>query len=42
MASITTVTCSGYYDGSDDNVQLEFRNSYDLTLIHISEPTRPY
>jgi len=29
MSQITTVTCGSYYDGTDDNVQLEFRNSYD-------------
>jgi hypothetical protein len=29
MAEVTTVTCSGYYDGTDDNVQLEFMNGHD-------------
>ena len=29
MKEVTTVTCPGYYDGSDDNVQLQFRNNYD-------------
>ena len=29
MAQMTTVTCSSYYDGTDDNVQLQFRNNYD-------------
>jgi len=29
MAAITTRVCSGYYDGTDDNVQLEFRNNFN-------------
>merc|ERR1719278_573624 len=28
MTKIITVTCSGDWDGSDDNVQLEFTNRY--------------
>ena len=29
MSAITTRVCSANYDGTDDNVQLEFKNSYD-------------
>jgi predicted GTPase len=29
MFKVTTVTCSSYYDGTDDNVQLEFMNDHD-------------
>jgi len=28
MVTLTTKPCSGYYDGTDDNVQFEFRNGY--------------
>ena len=31
MATIITKVCSGYYDGTNDNVQLEFKNSFDET-----------
>ena len=29
MSAVTTRVCSGSYDGTGDNVQLEFRNTYD-------------
>jgi len=31
MVTLTTKPCSGYYDGTDDNVQFEFRNGYTST-----------